>query len=149
VTTDGATFDYRELDGDFAWDGPEAAGTWLASDISPALFVQAWLDPSSGQGVTVIDGAISGLEGGAAVVFETVTATIGAPSSDCTPEPFGALSVLDGGGNWFDLQFGGSNAADAFSGDETCDGCAQAWYRGVDMGQACPDFGPLWAWSPH
>lgn len=147
VTTDGAIFGYRQLDGDFTWDGPEAAGTWLASDISPALAVQSWLDPNTGQGANVIDGAISGLDAGVAVVFEAVTTTIGTPSGDCIPEPVGALSVLDTGGNWFDLQFGGTNTGDAFSDEETCDGCAQAWYQGVDMGSVCPDFGALTAWS--
>jgi hypothetical protein len=56
------------------------------------------------------------------------------------------LSVLDTDGNWFDLQFGGTSTGDAFSDEETCDGCAQAWYQGVNMGSVCPDFEPLWAW---
>jgi hypothetical protein len=146
LTADGATYTYRELNGDFTWGGPEAAGTWLASDLSPALSVQSWMNPSNGQGANIIDGAISGLDAGAAVVFEAVNATTGMPSSDCIPEPLGALSVLDTDGNWFDLQFGGTSTGDAFSDEETCDGCAQAWYQGVNMGSVCPDFEPLWAW---
>lgn len=146
------TLYYNVLQGAFAWDGPEADGTWLQSTLSPTLTVYAYVVPEteawSGQ-LVYVDGGLDGLSGSAStVVFDEVQAVSASMGNTCLEEPIGTISVRDTEGGWYDVLF--DNAlpweAGSASGD-ACDGCGTVWYRGEPIGSACTDISGLLDWE--
>jgi hypothetical protein len=143
----GELLQYISIEGEFSWDGPGADGGWLASDVDPSL--QAWATTGlEGWRSIYLNGTISGTGGATAVVFHGLTVYSGeAITDDCTPEPTGAISVLNEDGQWIDLEFDTPEDAAWPPTAETCDGCAQGWAQGRSLGEVCPDVSGLRDWD--
>ena len=146
TSTGGELIQYVSFEGDFSWDGPGAAGTWLESGHSPWLTMWATTAPS-GWRTLVVDGTLTGITEASAVVFHEVTVMSGDFGDTCVPEPSGAISIRDLEGNWLELEFDGTGGEDWPPPEAACDGCAQGWYRGIDVGQICPDVDRLRDWE--
>jgi hypothetical protein len=133
------------LQGSFSWDGPEAADTWLASDMAPDFVAVAYYVPLSRGRSLTLDGGIGGLDAGV-VAFDGVTLMSLGLGSACLKEPSGSISVRNPDGTWTDVLFDGP----AGLGEPTtgpCDGCGEAWHRGERVGEVCADFSPLLDWD--
>ncbi|MFN7145156.1 MAG: hypothetical protein ACK4YP_15370, partial [Myxococcota bacterium] len=146
ATGAGYTYYSSVLTGSFAYDGPEAAGTWLGSGISPDLTLVGYATEAGNY--MNIDGGLSGMGGQLdTVVFDTVVIFDGALGSACPTEPGGVISVRDDVGYWYDVVFDGpadyGEAAEA----RLCDGCGAAYFRGEPLGDVCVDFSALLDWE--
>ncbi|MCP4809257.1 MAG: hypothetical protein GY913_12365 [Proteobacteria bacterium] len=143
------------MNGAFAYDGPEASGTWLETDLVPDLTVLTYNVPENEVyptylgNVLIVQGGITGLGGTADTVVLDVSASDAALGNACAEELSGTVSVRDNDGLWYDVTFHG---VEAFSGDpvdaEDCDGCGDIWFRGEFVGEAClPDATGLLGWE--
>jgi hypothetical protein len=135
---------YSDLAGTFGWDGSEAAGTWLDTDIDPDLSLFAYAAPDYDASYVELSGGFGGLLDGWAVAFDTNqvgSVLLGLP---CEIELSGTLGVRAPDGTWMDVQFDGPNpdALDDFDAAE-CDGCGEVWFQGEPMGEVCVDVSTL------
>jgi hypothetical protein len=150
ATGPGYTYFSSVIAGSFAWDGPEAAGTWLETGVSPDITLLGYVIPESGNYI-MLDGGLSGLGGDLdTVVFDAVVLFdfAGPSGSPCPTEPGGVVSVRDGVGNWYDVVFDGpSEYGLEMSDPALCDGCGSAWFRGEPIGEVCADFTSLLDWE--
>lgn len=147
----GSTNWQSVLAGSFAWDGPEAAGTWLASGLDPELTLAAVGSTTDPRGrYAAIDGGIGGLDDASvsAVVFDHLVIYTSAWGSACPTEPGGAIAVRDADGGWIDVLFDGpTDFGEPMVDPSQCDGCGTAWYRGEPMGTVCVDATTLLVWE--
>jgi hypothetical protein len=133
--------------GTFRWEGDEFADQWVGQGVDASVAVSAgWYGEASTY--ILIDGTVGDLEGAAnAAEFADVYRFDAAIGSSCPGEPSGSIAVRDSEGEWYTVDFDGP----AFSGGTIfpadCDGCGDIWYRGVKVGQACPDFTQLSDWG--
>lgn len=141
--------------GSFAWDAPEAEGTWLEAGLRPSLTMYAITLPEYGLHYLSVEGGLDGLEdvsGGAlglptATFAGTVLAdeAVGFP---CDQEPSGSISVRDPNGAWYTVDFDvdAEDGADpALNG--VCDGCGEVTHNDVVVGEACADFSAWLDWG--
>lgn len=143
------------VNGAFGYDGPEAAGTWLESDLTPDLTVITYdipeneIYPTYVGRVLAIDGGLTGLGGTADTVVLSVQASDAALGNTCAEELAGTVSVRDSEGLWYDVTFHGGVAFDEQTNDlADCDGCGDIWFRGEYVGEAClPDATTLLDWE--
>ncbi|MDP2307207.1 MAG: hypothetical protein Q8P18_14370 [Pseudomonadota bacterium] len=147
ATGEGYTYFSSVIAGSFAWDGPEAAGTWLETGVSPDITLLGYVVPEYGNYV-MLDGGLSGLGGLLdTVVFDAVVLFDAGLGSSCPTEPGGVVSVRDGVGNWYDVVFDGPSDYGEASDADLCDGCGSAWFRGEPLGEVCADFTGLLDWE--
>lgn len=147
----GYTYFSSYIAGGFSWDGPEAAGTWLETGVSPDITLLGYVAPGYGN-YMLLDGGLSGLGGLDAalldtVVFDSVLLFDAGLGSSCPTEPGGVVSVRDDVGNWYDVVFDGPTDSGVVSDPDLCDGCGSAWFRGEPLGEVCVDFGGLLEWE--
>lgn len=146
ITGDGYTSYYSVIAGSFAWDGDDAAGTWLGEGLAPDITISAYSVPDWGALITV-DGGVSGTGGELdSIVFDSVT-MMTENVNTCSTEPGGVVSLRDSDGNWYDVVFDGPILYDDVIDPAVCDGCGEAWYRGEPMGTVCADFNALVDWE--
>lgn len=129
---------YAQWIGDAAWSGGELGASWLGA--APSFDYTAYGSNDGGIVTLALDGSGSGLPGTlGAIVFERVYHY----TPSCALEPGGLVHVADASGEWYQLVFHGptEDPADAVAGD--CDGCAEVWFRGRELGAACPDLTPI------
>lgn len=141
---DGVLVGYTGLNGNFGWDGPGSADSWLGSDVQPGLDYYWALLPGLYAAVGV-NGAVSGLDGTArAVRFDDVTVN----SGECPGEPSGSISVR-GSDGWYDVLFDHPRSDEEWEAFDRslCDGCGEAWYRGSRIGEVCVDFSALYTFE--
>jgi hypothetical protein len=138
------------IQGSYAYDGPETAGTWMSEGISPNLTLQVLEIPEeAGLGATgrifTALGGVSGLQGIAGtVVFDEFQVWPAAFGNSCPQEPHGNISVRDDDGLWYDVIFDGVEAWTEESIDESlCDGCGGIYFRGKNIGSSCIDVSEL------
>jgi hypothetical protein len=126
-------YTYVYLDGILQYDGPEAEGTWIESFLQPHQLAISRGDAGNGSWHTVyVDGQYTGAAG----AIDTVDfAALSVNSYYGCDEPTGAVAVRTTEGDWFDLDYTGSA--------DPCDGCADARWRGLDVGELCADY-TLW-----
>ncbi|MEZ4240374.1 MAG: hypothetical protein R3F59_30320 [Myxococcota bacterium] len=142
--TGGGAFQIEvELDGVVDYAGPAADGTWVAEQLVPGEIDIARYGPTDGRWQVVeATGSLAGLdpgpEGLGVDTIELVDVSL--DSRDGCPEPRGRISLRTAAPDWFDLDFDGDPAG----GPDACDGCAEARWRGVALGEVCADFSP-WA----
>ncbi|MDP2315715.1 MAG: hypothetical protein Q8P41_22650 [Pseudomonadota bacterium] len=148
ATGEGYVYFSSVIAGAFSWDGPEAAGTWLETGVSPDITLLGYVVPESGNYVS-IDGGLSGLGGELdTVVFDAVVLfDFGDAGSPCPTEPSGVVSVRDSDGDWYDVVFDGPSEYGEAVDAELCDGCGSAWFRGEPLGEVCADFTSLLDWE--
>ncbi len=149
---DESTYDYGNIQfyafGEFGWDAPEAASTWLASGVSSTLTISATDYRLWNAKVVLFDGGISRLQGTAnAVVFDRLYASDAGYGSPCEAEPGGMVSVRDDEGEWYDVSFDGADYGSDVAFPPECDGCGHVWFRGAYLGDVCPDLGGLLSWE--
>lgn len=147
----GYTYFSSVIAGSFSWNGPEAAGTWLETGVSPDITMLGYTAPGYGN-YMLLDGGLSGLGGLDAslldtVVFDSVLLFSAALGSSCPTEPGGVVSVRDDSGNWYDVVFDGPTESGEVSDPDLCDGCGSAWFRGEPLGEVCADFSRLLDWE--
>lgn len=147
------TLYYSIIQGTFAYDGPEVAGSWMTTDLAPDLTMLAYNVPQEtspyyyGRYFTV-SGGVNNLEGDVGtVVFDEVLLFEDTMYSDCPIEPAGTVSVRDGAGEWYDVLFDGPTEAAVEIEDDLCDGCGAVYFRGTYVGEACADFTALLDWQ--
>ncbi len=133
-----ATAGFARWIGDASWEGGARGDSWLGA--APSFdYELIGNDDGYGGRVVTVDGGASNLPGTfGAIVFDDVTVDLAV----CGAEPAGLLRFAEASGEWYELAFD----------DTPCDGCAQVWFRGAPIGEACPDLAPLVTyaagWSP-
>lgn len=152
VQGDGYMYWYSIAQGAFAYDGPEAEGTWLEEGIAPDMSQIVYYVPTADARAYVMAGSVSGLSGGftSAVFDETMIldeAMLPYFGADCSLEPGGIVSLRDVEGNWYDVVFDGPTNDDVATPLGRCDGCGEAFFRGESVGEVCADFTGLNAWE--
>ena len=145
---DGSHWVYQSiLQGGFTWDGPEAAGTWLADSLVPDMTMSAYYSPDTEGHFLAAEGGIYGFAGAVdTVVLSGVQIFDEAFGSNCPIEPTGTLSARTPEGEWFDAVFDGPEWG-TFADYADCDGCGQLYWRGEAVGEVCLDFGALLTWD--
>lgn len=136
---------YSQLQGTFAWDGPEAADTWMDAGIDPDLVISSTSVPSLGLSGVGLYGGFGGFLDGWAVAFDENV--VGSPllGMPCGEELSGTIGVRAPDGSWVDVRFdGAAEATDDFEPSE-CDGCGRAYFQGEEIGQVCVDVDTLLA----
>lgn len=152
ITGDGYVYWYSIAQGAFAYDGPEASGTWLEEGLAPDMTQIVYYYPEGDARGYVLQGSVSGLSGGfTSAVFDELTTldpTMAAyAGGSCPEEPGGIVSLRDDAGNWYDVLFDGYTDANPRTPDAQCDGCGQAYFRGEPLGAVCADFTSLNDWE--
>lgn len=134
------------LQGSFQWDGPSAAGTFLADGLDPDLQINLQEIPDFGR-TNTLTGGFSGFDGGWAVAFANnliFSATLG---SSCESEIAGTVAVRSPAGEWFDVRFDGPPDDQTTVATADCDGCGTAYFQGQEFGEICVDFADLLGWG--
>lgn len=141
------SYHYGYIVGNFAYDDPAFADTWLAAGLSINVTVSG--DHYAGaQNTLTFTGSLAGMEGNVntIVLTDTYIATASRGSS-CELEPSGTISVRDADGEWYDVLFQGPPYVGASIYPPDCDGCGQVYFRGQELGEVCPDFSILTSWE--
>jgi hypothetical protein len=129
------------IGGDFTWDGPSAAGTWLGSPLRMTGGWGSYEVPGLG-GNMVLDGTLSGDLGELTALAASGVSTLTPAWRPCdTLEPTGIISLRDADGGWYDAVFNGPVEGEPTP--DQCDGCGELWFEGELVGQVCPDFSAL------
>jgi len=140
---------YTNISDGTAWDGA-ATGTWLDWGINPAMYFYALRDTTSGARSVQVSGSVSIEDGDiSAVVFDGLYLLDDPSGTLCSAEPSGMISILSAEGQWYDLVFDGPTEDNTTVPEETCDGCATAWFKGEALGEACVDFSALVDWDDN
>lgn len=120
--------------GDFVWDDPSAAGTWVQQPTSHEVYFA--FERHAEHRAARLSGGLTQLEGPVlAATFAELSVTNAAGA--CAAEPNGALELRDTAGLWYTVALG----------DDACDGCAEVLLDGVVVGVACADWSPLTTWE--
>jgi hypothetical protein len=133
------------MQGTFRWDGPEAEGTWLDDGLDPDVSVFAQVMPSLDARYLYVDGGLGGEDWAAA--YDDLEIYDAALGSVCSLEPAGVISIRTEDGTWIDVIFDGPASDDPAPSSAGCDGCGEAFFRGVSMGAVCADFSAWLAWG--
>lgn len=134
--------------GEFNWDAPEAAGTWLADGLSLSISELMLHYPGTEYRYVYVDGGVSRLRGMSDTVeFDALYAATAAAGSPCEAEPGGTIRVRDATGEWYEVYFHGPQYGTATSFPPECDGCGEVWFRGERLGEVCPDLAGLYDWE--
>lgn len=149
TAADGSyTYWYSVAQGSFAWDGAGTEGTWVTPGMAPDLVLTAIEYPAYDGHMFYVHGGVSGLPGAyGTVVFDGLTLYDAGIGGECPEEPGGTISVRDANGYWFDLFLDGQLATDDVVPGSACDGCADAWYQGQNLGPVCVDYTALTSWE--
>ncbi len=138
---------YSLLEGTFDWDGAEAEGTWLESEIDPDLELYAYAATDFGLSYVQLAGGFGGILDGWAVAFDTNGVGSELLDIPCELELSGTVGVRAPDGTWTDVQFDG--VTDPYALDEfdpaLCDGCGEAFFQGERLGEVCVDVSTLLA----
>ena len=144
------SYHYAYTYGNFDYNAPDAADTWLAAGPPGNLYWSAsHYDNTAGpQNYVTVTGSLAGLIGdvNTIVLTDTYIYTESAGSS-CADEPSGTISVRDAEGEWYDVSFQGPPYQGASVLPADCDGCGQVYFRGELLGEVCPDFSILTDWE--
>jgi hypothetical protein len=133
------------VQGTFQWDGPEAAGTWMDSDVDPDFAMYSYTVDNLQGALMFVDGGLGGLPGGWAVAFDENQILSASLGSSCGTEISGSIGVRTPEGVWVDVLFDGDteNPVPAAA----CDGCGEAYVQGTHVGQVCTDATVLLDWQ--
>jgi hypothetical protein len=137
------------IQGTFAWDGADAAGSWMDGELAPDLTLVAVGANANVLGRAVaIEGSVGGLDGPVnAVLFDGFLIYTAAWGSACAIEPGGVVSLRGEDGGWYDVLFDGPAEWGGTADAAACDGCGEAWFRGERVGSVCLDATALLRWE--
>ncbi|MBL8618236.1 MAG: hypothetical protein JNM72_21665 [Deltaproteobacteria bacterium] len=120
--------------GDFVWEDPSAAGTWVQQPTSHEVYFL--YERHSAHRTARLDGSLTQLEGPIlAATFAGLS--LSSATGACAAEPSGSLDLRDTEGRWYTLGLG----------DGVCDGCARYSLDGVELGEVCADWSALTTWE--
>jgi len=148
TAVDGSyTYWYSVAQGSFSWDGTGTEGSWVTPGMAPDLVLNAIEYPTYDGHMFYMNGGVSGIAGDyASVVFDALTLYDAGIGGACPEEPGGTISVRDANGYWYDLFLDGQLATEDEVSVAACDGCADAWYQGQNLGPVCVDYSALTSW---
>ena len=152
VWTDDKEFN-QSMSGNFRFDSPEYAGTWLSRDLNVSISHSStrWVDDGDHYGGAFSvywNASISGLTDNlSAVRLEHIYMYSENVGSMCEIEPSGTIAVRDYAGNWYEAEFDGPKYYDAGIFPPDCDSCGRVYWRGELLGTVCPDFSLLVDWE--
>lgn len=132
-------FTSTQIAGTFAWDGPEAAGTWMEEDYDTDFVSQVQAVPSIGAATVVVVGGFGGFRGGWSIAYDENVLVSEAIGGKCEEEVSGTVGVRAPDGTWYDVKFQGWNGVDEVYDASGCDGCGDLFYEGESMGSICVD----------
>jgi hypothetical protein len=146
----GSEYMYSGMSDGFTYDGAAGEDTWLDGTAEPGFSWWAYWNESIGARSMSVSGSVGiddteGLVN--VIVLDDIVLYNAEFGSICDEEPMGTVSILDDKGNWYDLVFDGPNWGTKEMDPEACDGCADAWFKGISLGSACADFSPLLDWA--
>lgn len=125
-------YSYANIDGIVDYDSDDYPGSFFAEGLAPALYIERNYRMGGGWNYLYAEGQIAGLSAGGVDAVDFVDVSLDS-SYDC-PEPEGVISVRSVDGDWFEITFSGA--------DGGCDGCGEARWLGISMGEVCGDFSP-------
>jgi hypothetical protein len=135
------------IQGAWRWDGETWAGTWLGDGVSIDISMSTTRYATGGT-YTAVTGSLGEINDEiTAVNFDNVYLMDAAAGTACADEPGGTIRVRDVEGGWYELTFNGPAYSGAPSFPAYCDGCAEVWWRGEVIGEACPDTSGLVSWE--
>lgn len=136
----------KSVQGDHAWDGVEADGTWLAEGLRFEGYAASYTD-GTGR-TTVVSGGLSGMAGEVVAVSASNLQVLSAEwTPPCPQEPTGSVSVRAADGGWYDVVFDPPTWDDPGVDAAQCDGCGGLWFEGERIGEVCVDLTSMVAWS--
>ncbi len=139
----GVDHEYQYGYGQFREAGARAEG-WLAHPLEVSLFVQASrIAIPEGARALSVGGSLDGLAGRSDQQVEFVAVEViepGWPGAACTGAPTGEIRVQLPEGGWVSVDFG-------LEREPRCDGCAQATFEGILLGEICADFSGWLDWD--
>jgi len=142
---------YRNVEGEFRWEGLTGGGTWMQESVTVDFYAAINNYPNDDEPsriYTVLKGGVTGLQGDintiSLVDVMIYDDTLG---SVCDLEPYGTISVRDDEGGWYDVVFDGPPYWGGWSYESACDGCGEAFYRGETIGSVCVDFSQWIDWE--
>jgi hypothetical protein len=144
---------YSSLSGNFRFDDPAYADTWVARDLNVALYHSGtyYADDAYtfGGGFSIYwNSSISGIAGEInSIRLAGVYMYSESAGSMCEIEPAGSIAVRDSAGNWYEAEFDGPKYYGAGSFPPDCDSCGPVYWRGELLGEVCPDFTLLNEWE--
>ncbi len=146
-TTYGAGFEAHTtaVQGTFRWNGPEASGSWLSTDIDPDFVMYGYTIDGLPGAVMYLDGGLGNLDGGWAVAFDENQIVSSSLGASCGSELTGVVGIRTPTGTWVDVLF--DNEPEGEVEAPLCDGCGEAWVRGEPVGTVCVDATVLIAWE--
>ncbi len=129
VQIDGFVF------GDFVWEDPAAAGTYLQRPASHEIYFL--FEARARSRTALLWGGVTQLEGPVlAARFDPIR--LSDLTGDCPLEPMGgAVDLRDRAGRWYRVAWS----------DGLCDGCGEASLEGAPIGAVCADWTPFTAWT--
>ena len=152
--SDGTSYFYNSLTGNFRTDNPAYADSWLARDLNVSLYVYgtryAWDTGGSAEGSVSVyyDASMSGLTGDInAIRLDEVYIYPETEGSMCDLEPAGIIALRDEAGSWYEVEFDGPKYSGAAAFPPDCDGCGRVYFRGELLGEVCPDFTGIQVWE--
>ncbi len=138
---------YGLIQGTFDWEGPSYQDSWLSRRLSVDLAVASTYYPA-GYRYLSLNGSLGDVsETVTAVNFDSVYLESANTGTACGLEPSGSIRVRDAEGTWYEVAFDGPAYSGATSFPAHCDGCGDVWWRGENLGVACPDFSALVSWE--
>ncbi|MBM4392255.1 MAG: hypothetical protein FJ090_14135 [Deltaproteobacteria bacterium] len=137
------------IQGTWRWDGATFADSWLGDGVSIDLSVSG-TQYYAGATYTSINGSLAEINDQiSAVNFDSVYLMNSLTGTNCADEPGGTIRIRDAEGNWYEATFNGPAYSGAPSFPAYCDGCADVWWRGENIGEACPDTSGLVNWESN
>lgn len=134
-----------EMSGVMRYDGPAAAGTWIAQESDVNLSYELLATAGDTLERFLINGSVAGLDGDITAVAFAQLQMDTVSGAQCALEPAGEIRLRDTDGVWASLTFDASfDEETGWSAPEgTCDGCAELMYDGESLGPVCVDFAVL------
>jgi hypothetical protein len=137
-----------QLQGAWRWEGARYADSWLGAGVSIDISLYTTQYDNGGATHTSVTGSLADISDTiTAVNFDAVYLMNAAAYTACDLEPGGSIRVRDEEGSWYSVTFDGPAYSGAPSFPATCDGCADVWWRGEHIGEACPDTSALVRWE--
>lgn len=143
----GETHHYSSVSGSFATDASQWSDAWIggSGDLDFSYWIARYHYDDAR--LASIEGAMPTDAGPIVAALWTDVFYISESLGGCEVEPGGELSLRDDQGLWYDLVLHGPGDWGEEFEPALCDGCAELWVEGLQIGELCVDWSPLWTWG--